>query len=97
MNIEMYCGACDRHTKHKFLGNFRDGSCSLGRYLCRDCGMEQDGEDTVSLLRRGILIEKPRIDWTPEEVEAWDQYAHGLANKIAYDRFCGILPFSLHS
>ena len=42
--VEMYCDKCDRHTKHKFMGNFKDGIRILGRYICKDCGTEQEDE-----------------------------------------------------
>ena len=42
--VEMYCDNCDRHTKHRFMGNFKDGIRTIGRYICKDCGTEQDGD-----------------------------------------------------
>lgn len=42
--VEMYCDNCKRHTDHRFMGNFKDGIRTLGRYICKDCGTEQEGE-----------------------------------------------------
>lgn len=42
--VDMYCDNCDRHTKHKFMGNCKDGLRTLGRYICKDCGIEREGE-----------------------------------------------------
>lgn len=42
--MELYCQSCDRHTQHKFVGNFKDGICTFGRYICQECGTEQEDE-----------------------------------------------------
>lgn len=42
--VELYCDCCDRHTNHKFLHNFKDGIHTYGRYLCKECGTEQEDE-----------------------------------------------------
>lgn len=42
--MELYCKNCDRHTNHNFVGNFKDGNRLLGRYICKECGTEQEDE-----------------------------------------------------
>ncbi len=42
--MELYCKTCDRHTNHKYMSNFKDGNRLLGRYICKECGTEQEDE-----------------------------------------------------
>lgn len=48
--VEMYCGNCNTHVYHRYVGNFKDGSRILGRYICKDCGTEKEGAPMVEFM-----------------------------------------------
>jgi len=47
----------------------------------------------MSQINNNILPEKQRADWTEEEIKKWNRYARWLADKIAYNQFCGVPYF----
>lgn len=41
---DIYCVDCDRIERQKMLFTFRDGSHTFEKYLCCECGCENDEE-----------------------------------------------------
>lgn len=88
--VELYCQNCDRHTNHRFVGNFRDGIRFLGRYLCKDCGTEQENTATIG---GTIVKEIQQIDtWLGRRMQDMSEVQLAtLFKEIAGFRRTGIL------
>lgn len=88
--VELYCFGCNRHTNHKFMGNFIDGIHILGRYICKDCGTEQEDNAVIG----GVVVKEiqQRDNWLGQRMKNMDDIELAeLFNEIAEFRKTGIL------
>lgn len=88
--IELYCQTCDRHTNHRFMGNFKDGMRISGRYICKDCGTEQEHTAIIE----GIVMNqiKQTNTWLGQHMQDMgDATLATLFKEIAEFRKSGIL------
>ena len=53
-SYDVYCTDCGQVTSHRFKGNFKDGEKELGRYICKECGCENDDDPINESLTEGV-------------------------------------------
>lgn len=88
--MELYCKNCDRHTNHNFVGNFKDRNRLLGRYICKECGTEQEDEPIEG---EQIMKNIPQLNtWLGQRMQNMGEAElAGLFKEIADFRRTGIL------
>ena len=83
-SYDVYCTDCGQVTSHKFKGNFKDGEKELGRYICKECGCENDDDpinesltedvDTSNLepqIKEVVNAFMAEVGYEADEIEAY--------------------------
>ena len=83
-SYDVYCTDCGQVTSHRFKGNFKDGEKELGRYICKECGCENDDDpinesltedvDTSNLepqIKEVVNAFMAEVGYEADEIEAY--------------------------